>query len=55
MMQPGEISEFGQLYRIDSQMSFNGVTEVVRSNWIIRQDEDYARLVSCCVKPGRNR
>ena len=54
-VQVGEVSEFGQLYRIDSQMSFNGVTETVRSTWIIRQEEDYPRLVSCFVTPGRNK
>ena len=51
--QEGERGQYGQLYRIDSELTWNGVTETVRSTWIMRHDEDFPRLVSCFVRLKR--
>ena len=51
--QEGERGQHGQLYRIDSELTWNDVTETVRSTWIVRHDEAFPRLVSCFVRPKR--
>ncbi len=51
--QLGELGQYGQLYRIDSDFTWNDVTETVRSTWIVRYNEDFPRLVSCFVRPNR--
>jgi hypothetical protein len=51
--QLGERINHGQLYRVDSQLTWNRITETVRSTWIIRREEDFPRLVSCFVQRKR--
>ena len=51
--QLGERIFHGQLYRVDFQLTWNRVTENVRSTWIIRREEEFPRLVSCFVQRKR--
>jgi hypothetical protein len=47
---PATEGDYGQIYRIDLALTWNGITANVRITWIIRHDEDYPRLVSCFVR-----
>ncbi len=42
--QLGELGQHGQLYRIDSDLTWNDATEMVRSTWIVRHNEGFPRL-----------
>lgn len=46
---PTESTEYGQLYVLDFLMSGPAGQAMVRSSWIIRQEEDFPRLTSCYV------
>jgi len=45
----GEQDQYGQRYTIDFVLSRAGRTATLRSGWIIRNSEDFARLTSCYV------
>ncbi|MCP4109656.1 MAG: hypothetical protein GY749_29735 [Desulfobacteraceae bacterium] len=40
---------YGQKYIIDFEMSYSGKTAKVRSAWIVRNNEDFPRLITCYV------
>jgi hypothetical protein len=42
-------SSFGKLYMIDSSLETPQGVAVVRSGWIVRTGEDFARLTTCFV------
>ena len=46
---PAEHDEYGARYVVDFVMSGPGGQTMVRSSWIIRRGEDFARLTSCYV------
>jgi hypothetical protein len=46
----GEVSQFGQKYVIDAELSFNERTAIVRTAWIIENGKDFPRLITCYVK-----
>lgn len=43
----GELDEYGQRYVIDFLLTWQDKQATVRSAWIIRQTEDFPRLVTC--------
>lgn len=45
----GRKTGFGQRYTVDVNLRYNDREALVRSAWIIRQDEEFPRLVSCYV------
>ncbi len=45
----GEEDDYGQRYVIDLEVTGPTGTAPVRSAWIIRQEEDFPRFVSCYV------
>ena len=46
---PTKRNVYGQKYAIDFEMSHSGQTAVVRSAWIVRDDENFPRLMTCYV------
>ncbi len=46
----GMQGKYGQIYRIDFPLTWNGVTKGIRTTWIVRHNEDFPRLVSCFVR-----
>jgi hypothetical protein len=46
---PTTRNPYGQKYQIDFEMTHNGKTALIRSIWIIRQDENVPRLVTCYI------
>lgn len=42
--------EFGTLYKMDFPLLWNDKTAEVRVTWIVRNGEDFPRLVSCFIK-----
>jgi hypothetical protein len=40
---------YGQKYRIDFEMTYNDRQAMIRSVWIVRQNEDFPRLVTCYI------
>ena len=48
----GEADEYGQRYLIDFEMTIEAGRATVRSGWIVRSGEDYARFTSCWVLRG---
>ncbi len=51
-----EITErdfYGQRYSVDCKIVTEDGEAIVRSNWIVRRDEDFPRLTSCFVKKER--
>lgn len=42
-------NQFGRLYLIDSRLETPRGAAVVRSGWIVRTGEDFARLTTCFV------
>jgi hypothetical protein len=44
-----EHDEYGSRYVIDFMANGPSGKAMVRSSWIIRRDEDFPRLTSCCV------
>ena len=49
MAVPTKRSAYGQKYIIDFEMNHSGRTARVRSAWIVRNDENFPRLVTCYV------
>jgi len=45
----GQTDEYGTRYTFDLQVTHGARTAVVRSHWIVRQDENVPRLVTCYV------
>ena len=45
----GEEDEYGRRYTVDFVMSGPAGQATIRSCWIVRQGEDFARLTSCYV------
>jgi hypothetical protein len=43
----GEKDDFGQRYILDVELMTDVGTAKVRSAWIVRADEDFARLLTC--------
>lgn len=39
----------GNLYQLDFEMNYFGKSAVVRTGWIVLQDEDFPRLTTCFV------
>ena len=46
---PTKRNAYGQKYIIDFKMNHSGKTAKVRSAWIVRNDENFPRLVTCYV------
>lgn len=46
---PAELDNYGQRYVLDFDMSRANRRATVRSSWIVRRGEDFARLTSCYV------
>ncbi len=44
---PSKRNEYGQKYIIDFEMSHSGKTARIRSAWILRNDENFPRLITC--------
>jgi hypothetical protein len=40
---------YGQKYRIDFEMTHDEKQAMIRSVWIVRQNEDFPRLVTCYI------
>jgi hypothetical protein len=49
------VTPFGILYVLDFVLTTTSGSAVVRSGWIVRRGEDYARLTTCYVKVGAKR
>jgi hypothetical protein len=45
----GRRDEYGQRYRVDFMLEWEGKSARVRSGWIIEYDSDVPRLTSCYV------
>ncbi len=43
-------TRFGALYVLDFELKTEAGTAMIRSGWIIRQNEDFPRLTTCYVK-----
>ncbi len=46
---PFTIDEYGQRYRIDFMLEWNGKSALIRSGWIVEHDSSAPRLTSCYV------
>ena len=46
---PTKRNAYGQKYVIDFEMSHSGRTSEIRSVWIVRDDENFPRFVTCYV------
>lgn len=46
---PGELDEFGQRYILDWRMRGPAGEGLVRSLWMVRTNENFARMISCFV------
>ena len=46
---PTKRNAYGQKYVIDFEMSHSGRTAEIRSVWIVRDDENFPRFVTCYV------
>jgi hypothetical protein len=46
---PGELDEYGQRFVLDFEMGGPAGRGFVHSTWIVRGNEDFARLVTCYV------
>ncbi len=44
---------YGQLYRMDLPLIWNQISADVRIIWIVRENEDFPRFVSCFVRRKR--
>lgn len=49
----GREDQYGQRYTIDFEMETNAGRAIIRSGWIIRQEENVPRLTTCFVKKGK--
>ena len=43
------LSQYGQKYQLDFEMTRNQKTAVVRSIWIVRSGESFPRLITCYI------
>ena len=46
---PTKSNAYGQKYVIDFPLNHQGKTATIHSVWIIRNNEDFARLITCYV------
>ena len=46
---PGKRNRYGRKYIIDFPMTRNEKTAIIRSVWIVKNQEDFPRLVTCYV------
>ena len=46
---PAKANSYGQKYIIDFPMTRNNQTAIIHSVWIIRNEENFPRLVTCYV------
>jgi hypothetical protein len=46
---PEEHDKYGRRYVVDFRVTGPSGQAMVRSSWIIRREEDFPRLTSCCV------
>ena len=46
---PTKRNAYGQKYVIDFEMNHSGQTAEIRTVWIVRDDENFPRLVTCYV------
>ena len=46
---PTEADQFGARYIVDFELSANGRSATVRTGWIVRTKEDFARLTTCYI------
>jgi hypothetical protein len=46
---PTKSNAYGQKYIIDFPLSREGKTATIHSVWIVRNEEDFARLITCYV------
>lgn len=46
---PTKRNPYGQKYQIDLEMTREGKNAIIRSIWIVRQTEDFPRLVTCYI------
>ena len=49
MAVPAKRNAYGQKYIIDFEMEHSGKTAEVRTVWIVRDDEDFPRFVTCYI------
>ena len=50
---PTKRNAYGEKYIIDFEMSHSGRTAEVRSIWIVRNDENFPRFVTCYISTKR--
>lgn len=46
-----DLDEYGQRYLIDFALRTEAGHATVRSGWIVRSDEDFARFTTCWILP----
>lgn len=46
---PTKYNIYGQKYQIDFEMTRDSRSAIIRSIWIIRQNEDFPRLITCYI------
>jgi hypothetical protein len=46
---PTKSNAYGQKYIIDFPLSREGKTATIHSVWIVRNSEDFARLITCYI------
>ena len=46
---PDQTNQYGQKYVIDFPLTHQNKTAIIHSVWIIRNDENFPRLVTCYV------
>ena len=46
---PDKVNQYGQKYVIDFSMTHQDKTAIIHSVWIVREDENFPRLVTCYV------
>lgn len=54
-VETGQHNGYGQIYRLDFTIPGPDGEVTIRSNWIIRDGEDFPRLTTCFVKDGGKR
>ena len=51
---PTSRTSFGALYVLDFELKTEAGTAMIRSGWIIRQNEDFPRLTTCYVNKSND-
>jgi len=46
---PSGVNEFGRRYVIDFEMNRLGKSELIRSTWIVKNEDEFPRLTTCYV------